>query len=373
MKKTGLLLTYLMIILLAGSCSLFRNTSKSYTRVTPLSDTTVLREGSLIYALPRTMFTIKVELERTIELPGPYAGYADELLGLRNVILHENENWMIRSVSVSSHEEADPSEFYVIESNTQMQSNYLALRKEGLIFDLYPRTSARLIDESDGKEIDVSRFRSFDLGSDEYYRVQTDTVYKRVSVDEQFIRIPYIVEKRKKLSDAQLAEKAARRLMDLRDGKFMILMGEANVFPQSTAAIDEINRMERELTELFTGKTITDIRTFTYSLVPEKRMEGAEVGIFRFSELTGPEAVDSESGMPVVIEMVPERKTKDIAVISRGPADSSPSGPSRVYYRIPDIVNVKIRLGDETLYNSRKLVYQFGTVMQLPANYIIGR
>jgi hypothetical protein len=373
MKKSGLLLSFLMIIVFTGSCSLIRNSSKPYTSVTELADTTVLRDGSLVYALPRTMFTIKVEFERTIELPGPYAAYADELLGLQNVIMHENESWTIRSVSVSSHEEADPSEFYVIESNTLVQSNYLAFRKEGLIFDLYPRTSSRIIAESDGKEIDVSRFRSFDLGSDEYYRVQTDTVYKRVSVDEQFIRIPYIVEKRKKLSDAQLAERAARRLMDLRDGKFMILMGEANVFPQSNAAIDEINRMEKEFTELFTGKTITDIRTFTYNLLPEKGMEGKEVEIFRFSEVTGPEAVDSESGMPVVMELIPERKTKNIAVVARNPADAAPSVPGKVYYRIPDIVNVSVRLGDESLYNSRKLIYQFGTVMQLPANYIIGR
>ncbi|NLN30133.1 MAG: DUF4831 family protein [Bacteroidales bacterium] len=373
MKKTGLLLTSLIIIFFAASCSLLRTSSKPYTRVTPLTDTTVLRDGSLVYALPRTMFTVKVELERTIELSGPYAAYADELLGLRNVILHENENWAVRSVAVSSHEEADPSEFYVIESNTLVQPNYLALRKEGLIFDLYPRTSSRITDESDGKEIDVSRFRSFDLGSDEYYRVQTDTVYKRVSVDEQFIRIPYTVEKRKKFSDAQLAERAARRLMDLRDGKFLILMGEANVFPQSSAAIDEINRMERELTELFTGKSIIDIRTFTYSIVPEKRMVGEEVEIFRFSEVTGPETADSESGMPVVMELMPEEKTRDIAVIAADPADALSSVPGRVYYRIPDIVNVTVRLGDETLYNSRKLVCQFGKVMQLPANYIIGK
>ncbi|NLA49536.1 MAG: DUF4831 family protein, partial [Bacteroidales bacterium] len=93
MKKTGSFLTFLMIIFLAGSCSLIRKSSKPYIRVTALSDTTVLRDGSLVYALPRTMFTIKVEFERTIELPGPYAAYADELLGLQNVIMHENESW----------------------------------------------------------------------------------------------------------------------------------------------------------------------------------------------------------------------------------------------------------------------------------------
>ena len=373
MKKTGYILIILTLILLANSCSLMRKSSKPFTKVTPLSDTIVLRDGSMIYSLPRTIFTIKVEFERTIEIPGPYAGYAAELLGLQDVILNESENWMIKSVAVSTHEEADPSEFYVLETNTLLQSNFLALKKEGLILDLNPRTFSRINGESDGKEIDINQFRSFDLGSDEYYKVQTDTVYKRVSVDKQFIRIPYIVEQKKKLSDAQLAERAARRLMDLRDGKFLILTGEANVFPQSQAAIDEINRMEKELTELFTGKTITDVRTFTYSLSPDKEMTGNPVEIFRFSEVTGPEPVNAESGMPVVMELVPEKKTKDLSVITRKVSDPSLTVPDKVYYRMPDIVNVTIRLGDETLYNSRKLVCQFGTVMQLPANYIIGK
>ncbi len=373
MKRTSISLIFLFIMLFANSCHLIRKSPKVYTRVNPISDTTVIRDGCLIYALPRTVFNVKVEFERTIELPGPYANYAGELLGLTNVIMSENETWTIKSVSVSSHEEADPSEFYVIESNSIIQSNYLALKREGLILNINPQTFAGINGESEGKEIDIDQFRSFDLGSDEYYRVQTDTVYKRVSLDKQFIRIPYAVEQKKKLSDAQLAERAARRLMDLRDGKFLILTGEANVFPQNKAAIDEINNMEKELTELFTGKTIADIRTFTYHIIPEKEISANTIEVFKFSEMTGPEASDSESGIPVIMELVPEKKTKDLSVITRNTSTSSGPTEDKVYYRMPDVVNVMIKLGDEILYKSRKLVCQFGTVMQLPANYIIGK
>jgi hypothetical protein len=40
---------------------------------------------------------------------------------------------------------------------------------------------------------------------------------------------------------------------------------------------------------------------------------------------------------------------------------------------VPDVVNMKISLGDDVLFNSRRLIYQFGQVVQLPANYIIGK
>lgn len=363
-----------MIILFTTSCFLKKKIAEPAVTVTPLSDTLVLRDGSLVYALPRTVFTIKFEFERTIEMPGPYAKYAGELLGLDNVILSEQENWSVKSVSVNTHEEADASEFYVIECNTLLQSNVLALKKEGLILDLNPESNIGEKSILDGKELNINQFMSYDLGSDEYYQIQTDTVYKRLKVDNQFIRIPYIVEQRKKLTEAQLAERAAKRLMDLRDGKFMILTGEANVFPQNEAAINEINRMEKDITELFTGKTYEDVKTFTYHICPEKDMTKTPVVVLKFSEVTGPEATSAANGTPVILELIPEQKTKDLSVITRSqPVSGALPSPDRLFYRIPDVVNVVIRMGDETLYNSRKLVYQFGEVMQLPANYIIGK
>ena len=95
--------------------------------------------------------------------------------------------------------------------------------------------------------------------------------------------------------------------------------------------------------------------------------------LFRFSEVTGPEDVSAKTGTPVKIEISPEQKTKDLTVISKELKDSDSPVYDKLYYRIPDIVNLKISMEDETLYSSRKLVYQLGEVIQLPANYIIGR
>ena len=373
MNRILLIPLFVTIMLITSSCFLTKGKVNPSTTVTHLTDTLSLRDGSLVYALPRTIFTIRIEFEHTIDIPGPYASYAGELLGLDDVILNEEESWAVKSVSVSTHEEADPSEFYVIESNTLLQSNVLALKKEGLILDLNPESSARSKSIAGGKETDVNQFMSYDLGSDEYYSIQTDTVYRRVSVEQQFIRIPYIVEQKKKLTDAQLAERAAKRLMELRDGKFLILTGEANVFPQSEAPINEMNRMEKELTELFAGKTYRDIRTFTYSILPDKVMAETPVPVFKFSEVTGPEKVTAENGIPVILELIPEKKTKDLSVITRTRTVQTVPVTDKFYYRIPDIVNVVIRMEDEQLYNSRKMIYQFGEVLQLPGNYIIGK
>jgi hypothetical protein len=361
--------TLFMLALMTVSCA----TSKlSDTIVTPLSDNVVIRDGSIVYGLPRSVFTITVQLERIIEIPGPYAKYAGDLLGLTNVIKNESEYWSIEGMSVKNSEELDPSEFYMVESTSLFQSNVIVLKKEGLILDLNPAfysgDNATGIDKSDNNQ-----FHSSDLGSDEYFQLQRDTAYKRINVDSSFVRIPYIVEKKKMLTVDQLAEKAAKRLMEMRDGKHLILTGEANVFPQNEAAIIEMNRLEKQYTELFTGKTIKEKRTFTCQVIPTKEMSGKSVTLFQFSELTGPVSGNSKGGVPVVAEFSPELKTKNLTVLNKTTTDSRSQKNDKLYYRVPDVVNMKITLGSETLFNSRRLIYQFGTVVQLPANYLIGK
>lgn len=161
--------------------------------------------------------------------------------------------------------------------------------------------------------------------------------------------------------------------MEMRDGKHLILTGEANVFPQSDAAINEMNRIEKEYTELFTGKIWTETRTFTYQFLPEKVMEGKPIVLFQLSELTGPVSGTTKGGVPVTVELIPEQKTKDLAIISKDKDESASSEFDKLYYRVPDVVNIKIRMGPEIIFNSRRLIYQFGEVIQLPANYIIGK
>lgn len=373
MKTLVQIYILVIIALLSGSCFPQKQLPAPENIISPLADTTRIRGSSLVYALPRSVFTIRFTMERTIEIPGPYSKFAGDFLGLDNVILDEEEFWSIKRISVISHEESDPSEFYVIETSKIFNSNVLALRDEGLILDLNPARDFNEEMALNSKETDLNQFRSFDSGSDEYYQIHRDTAFRRINVDSAFIKIPYLVEKKKRLTSEQLAERAARRLMELRDGKMMILTGEANVFPQDKAAVDEINRLEKEYTELFTGRIYKEEKTFTYQLVPEKAMSGRPVIIFRFSENTGPEDIASKEGNPVILTMIPEKKTKDITLISQQQAGSASDVSDRLFYRIPDVVSMKISLGSEILYNSRKLMYQFGEIVQLPANYLIGR
>jgi hypothetical protein len=373
MKSLTGLLVFFFIIIITSSCLMGKKQTDANVLITPLSDTVNLMEGSIVYGLPQSVFNVVVEMTRTVEIPGPYAKYAADLLGLGNVIQSESESWDLENISIISRSELDPSEYYVIESNTLFQTNVLQLRKQGLILDLNPAIYYNSENQNFSNGANVNQLQWSDLGADEYFQLQRDTAYKRVTVDSSFIRIPYIVEKKKKLSADQLAEKAAKRLMEMRDGKHMILTGEATVFPQSDAAINEMNRLEKAYTELFTGKSIYETRKFAVTVVPSKEMIGKPVIIFRYSELTGPVSASSSGGKPVTIEFVPEKKARELTIVSKPSEDSKEPAYDKLYYRVPAVVNIKINRGTDNLFNSRRLIYQFGQIVQLPANYLIGK
>jgi hypothetical protein len=124
--------------------------------------------------------------------------------------------------------------------------------------------------------------------------------------------------------------------------------------------------------ELFAGKTIRQKVIYTYHIIPNKDAESKQIVLFQFSDLTGPLPLNGKGGTPVVVEMLPEQKTKDLAIIKKQTGEQAVVY-DKLYYRVPDMVNLKVSMGTQVFLNSRKLVYQLGDVIQLPANYIIGK
>ena len=374
MKTIIRIATIFIILIFSISCISKRGFVEPRTLILPLGDTIHITDGSLVYGLPLTVFDVVVEVERRIEKPGPYARFAGDLLGIKEVITQDKETWSITGIKVSSSEELDPSEFYIIESNTLFQTNILALKRAGLILDLNPNIYEKI---SENKQIKTSvniQPGFTDMGADEYFVVQSDTVYKLVNADTTFIKIPYLVERKKQLTIDQLAEKAAKSLLELRDGKHQILIGEATVFPQDKAAIDEMNRLEKEYLSLFTGKSWTEVKTLTYTLVPQKDMSGKPITLLKFSGQTGPAEATGKTGIPVIVQLIPAQKAKNLTIVTKPVSGNGTSQKfDKLFYRMPEVVTVNVRMGQESFYNSRKLIYQFGEAMQLPANYIIGK
>jgi hypothetical protein len=364
----------LVLLLISPGCNTLQKGTSSDIVILPLGGEVKVTEGSIVYALPQTVFVFDIIARKTIEVPGPYARFAGEMLGLNDVITEENETWSLGDVSVSCVEELDPSQFYIIQGTTLMQTNLLALKKSGLVLDINPDiySETNSVDYREGSDVPGLMFP--DLGAQEYVSTVSDTAYRVVHADTLFIRVPYLIEKKKGMTLEAQASDAADRLLELREGKHMILTGETNIFPQDGAAINEINRLDREYTALFAGKSMTEIKHFRVWFTPVLPMAGEKRTVFRFSETDGILPAGNSNGAAVLIEMTPSNKTKNLNLITSPVSlEREADTPDKLFYRVPDVVDIKISSGNETLYSGRKLIYQFGTTVTLPSNFIIGK
>lgn len=373
MKRRIALLLSLVAVLAAG-CSVIGGKTTGDIVVLPLGDEVRVTEGSIVYALPLTMFEIDIIAEKRVEIPGPYARYAQEMTGLDRVITAENESWSLTDVRLNTVEELDPAQFYIIRGTTLMQTNLLALRKSGLILDINPDLYDQAAYSHTQYSTEYAGPLFPDRGAYEYVSTKTDTAYRLVKADTTFIRVPYLVQRKQGMTVEAEAREAADRLLELREGRHMILTGETNIFPQDGAAIDEINRLEREYTALFAGKTWTESKHFRIWVTPDLSMAGEKTTVFTFSENLGVNTSAGGAGEPVQIEINPSGKTRDLKLVVQ-PASSKVehSESDRLYYRVPDVAEITVTLGEERLCTARKLVYQFGSTVALPSNFIIGR
>ena len=117
-------------LLLTSGCVPAKTGSKSDIVILPLGGEVKVTDGSIVYALPLTVLEFDIIAERTIEIPGPYSEFAKEMIGLEDVIADENEIWSLRDVTLRTVEELDPSQYYVIQGTTLMQTNLLSLKKK---------------------------------------------------------------------------------------------------------------------------------------------------------------------------------------------------------------------------------------------------
>ena len=66
----------------------------------------------VVYSLPQTGVRVKVFATRTDFIPGPYARFADQLLGITDAGTEAGSEWVITDVSFETFSEPDPMQVF---------------------------------------------------------------------------------------------------------------------------------------------------------------------------------------------------------------------------------------------------------------------
>ena len=299
------------------------------------------------------MVRVQVVAERESVRVGPYARFAQKLLGVM-APLADKDIYTIQSATLCAAQEADPAEVYALDNPDKSPLRIYDVTPEGFVAasaagqkPLPPAWDCA--GPLRGPVPDRCEAVSY---------LDSDTSFVKVSVDRLSL-----VEK----SPESMAQDAANAIFSLRRHRIDLVTGEAgeNVFGAGLkAALEEIDRLEQEYLSLFLGKQFRQRIVREFSVVPSKD-EPATV-VCRFSDTAGLLSADDLSGRPVLLELAPENKAQSLAPERRASKDSR----STILYRVADMVNCRLMDGNREIAQSRLPLYQFGQVIELPVTSV---
>ena len=307
----------------------------------------VITQG-ISYSLPRTGIRVVVSATQTSFVPGPYSPYAEQLLGIRDAKTQAQTTWEITDVRLETFAEPDPENtFKVIGSGAA----FLQLTPAGILAGINSPAqpaACNLISSTSLATVNESGNLTFSNLLD------TPGLSGRSTADQR-------------------AVSAASRIIKARNTRNDIASGMLDEFHPDgdayEASLEELRRTEKELLQLFTGKSATEKYTFAFDYVPTGPVTG-EV-IFRFDENRGFLPKSDLSGKPVMMDIVGEDALTAKIKAVQGTQTVTPDY-SGVYYRQPGVASVRITRELTTIATGRATIAQLGGIAALPASLLDG-
>ncbi|HSO85265.1 MAG TPA: DUF4831 family protein [Draconibacterium sp.] len=313
----------------------------------------------VIYSLPRTGIKVYVKVAKETFRPGPYAAYAEQLLGIKNVKTKPAVNWVIDDIKIEVFSEPDPEQAY---KAIGIGANLAGLSADGCIAGINVKTV-----ENENVEVITNRVgqkNNFDDNS--FFEYFTDTpLYASGDSTNNYRPV--------KLPDEQKISKAAQRVLECRRLQFEIAAGLVDeLHPDGEAykvSLEELKKIEKDYLSLFVGKSTYDKESFSFDYVPKSG--GKSEAIFRISEENGIVSATDLSGKPVMIEFEID---KDLTQKYTGlvKSDNPAAGQSGVYYRVPGRATVKLISDMNVIATARVTIAQFGMVAPVPEEFLTG-
>ena len=321
------------------------------------------QNGAVVYSLPRTVLTLKVEAQREAFTAGPYAAFAEKYLGVA-ARTKSGTTCTLMSISLIPSVEADPAARFAVSIPDRASANFLQMCSQGLVVmsDNYTGKPAAWRFASQAGE---ERFEGVDpLGN---LGIQSTTLFKTVRTDDGFEKVPVAQNQVVEKSTDRKAADAAAVIYDLREKRRQIATGDTDATFSGEAlqaAIDEIARQEASYLTLFYGISEITVETRTFDVTPVASEGGQHYTAFRISD-KGLLPASEKEGRAISLDIVTE--TLSAPEVS----GEVRAREATVRYRIPAIARCRVTDKGELLLESRVPIYQLGEESSFPINVLI--
>lgn len=318
--------------------------------VVPAKDreTTSKEEVVATYYLPKSVFEIEVEAVNKKFKAGPFASDAKRLFGT-NAETQDRDAWEITNIRIKQKTEPDPAQHYKVFAPYGSNGSLICLTENEILRGV---NLGMDFDGKSGKEkpqtIDTQRKhrkegRKKDARQDKVQKCKENAFKTNFKYKEN----DSIPEK----GDAQFAYELINNLRMTRADMLQQNSDDVNDF---SGVIKSIEREERDLYDLFYGKTCKESARKTFTFAPDR--EGNNQEICKFSVRNGFEETSEAISVSI------KKKNSNSRV-------SNVSGKTGYVYRIPAMAEVEIKQGKTTVWKGTMEIPQLGITESLPVGF----
>lgn len=343
--------------------------TEAQINVTSVSSRSVKPEkNGVFFSLPRKIIKVSVTVKEIENMKGPYAEYAEQLMGISNPIMQNTKEYELVDIKMETLVEPDPEQIFFIEiddKSSKEEKNFsVNLTSNGIIRSINGISSAKesqLIKE-EYKVITQEDLFSMSVNPSLYHKV--DTIIRIVTVDTNTVKKRFFNTYFEEKSTEIKAREAADMVSRIREGRFNLLTGyqETNYSPETMKYMDEkLQLMVQEYISLFKGLKTEMLNTYTFYLIPDPNKLNQVV--CKFSKESGISDATDNKGREVILNI---RRSGTLTQMPNWASSVVDAKSTLIPYRIPEMVRLSVNyLGK--IYDEQLIALpQFGIVSRVP-------
>lgn len=306
-------------------------------------DTNSKDEAVASYYLPKSVFEIEVEATNKKFKAGPYASDAKRFFGTY-AENQDHNSWEIKNIRIKKRTEPDPSQHYKVYAPYGSTASLISLTDNEILRGV---NLALGFDKQSNKKEEENTINI--QGKKKKHHKN-----KGHQIDNSEFKTNFKYKENDSIPEKGNAQFAYDLINNLRMTKADLLQQNGDDVKDVNAFIENIDKEEKELYDLFYGKYCMENAHMTFTFSPDR--EGANQEICKFSARNGFEEVSESISISI------KKKNTSSKV-------SNSTGKSGYIYRIPAMAEIEIKQGKNTLWKGSLEIPQLGNTESLPAGF----
>ena len=292
-------------------------------------------QSTMIYSLPKTELVVNAVVEKITETPGEFYQYSERYLATSDVITSKQTFYRLKYITLTPRVLPDKERTFTIIPGKKSLASLITVNDQGILCGInVPSVNTEHQNQTTRKVVGNSPSN------------------KLLPLNEEYMLAGSV---------AKMAEGAAKLIYRIRENRMDLLAGDVEHTPTDGASmktmIEQMNKQEKELTQLFTGTTTVEELTQEALYSPSQAVKDKVV--FRFSSFDGLIPADDLSGEPFYLTLTYEP-------VKTAPNEKKKKAREEVFSIVPVTATVSLDNGQKVFYQNDITLPQLGELMPLP-------